>query len=509
MRRMFLGMLATETNTFSPVPAGPNLWKESLLVRRSDPREQDPPAVRGARALLGGLASERGWEVAEGLFAFAQPAGPTPRAFYEELRDELLSDLEAALPVDAVLLMLHGAMVAEGYDDCEGDILTRARELVGPEVPVGAELDLHCHVTARMVEQATALVGYKEYPHVDVMNRMLDLFAMLADAAEGKVKPVVSTFACRMIGLFPTTSEPMRSFVDEFTALEGQQGILNVWLGHGFPYGDVPDLGATMVVVTDGDAARGARLAEEMGRKFFSMRDAVRERTQTMDACLTRAAAAAEGPITIADTADNAGGGAPSDSTFFLAEMRKRGIENAAIGPLFDPMAVEICQDAGVGARLALRIGGKLGPTSGDPVDVDATVVGLCDELQNSMGGVPMSLGAAAGIKVHAGGEAGGAPERGIDVVLTARRGQAYAPSIFSGVGIDPERKRILVVKSTQHFHAGFAPISKQVLYAGDLGALPGEMTAIPLRRADTARLWPFVEDPFARSRRRGEKELR
>jgi microcystin degradation protein MlrC len=111
-------------------------------------------------------------------------------------------------------------------------------------------------------------------------------------------------------------------------------------------------------------------------------------------------------------------------------------------------------------------------------------------------------------VKVHAAGEAG-APERGIDVVLTARRGQGYSPSIFSGVGIDPERKRILVVKSTQHFHAGFAPISKQVLYAGDLGALPGEMTAIPLRRADTARLWPFVEDPFARSRRRGEKELR
>jgi microcystin degradation protein MlrC len=498
MKRMFLAMLATETNTFSPVPTGPNVWKDSLLVRRSDPREQDPPAVLGARAVLGKVASERDWEVAEGLFAFAQPAGPTPRAFYEELRDELLSDLRAALPVDGVALMLHGAMVAEGYDDCEGDILARVRELVGPTVPVGAELDLHCHVTARMVEQATALVGYKEYPHVDVIDRMLDLFAILADAAEGKVEPVISTFDCRMIGLFATTAEPMRSFVDEFTALESQEGILNVWLGHGFPYGDVPDLGATMVVVTDGDAPRGARLAEEMGRRFFSMREAVRTPTQTMDACLARATSAPEGPITIADTADNAGGGAPSDSTFFLAEMRKRGIENAAIGPLWDPVAVEICQDAGVGGRLQLRIGGKLGPASGDPVDVEVTVTGLCDDLENSMGGVPMSLGAAAGVKVHLGGETDDAPERGIDVVLNTRRGQGYSPSIFSGVGIDPERKHILVVKSTQHFHAGFAPISKQVLYAGDLGALPGDMTVVPLRRADVGRLWPFVEDPFA-----------
>ncbi len=327
---------------------------------------------------------------------------------------------------------------------------------------------------------------------------MLDLFAIVADAAEGKVKPVTSTFDCRMIGLFPTTSEPLRSFVDEFTALEEQDGILNVWLGHGFPYGDVPDLGATMVVVTDDDAARGDRIAEEMGRRFFSLRDAVRTPTQTMDACLTQAAAALEGPITIADTPDNAGGGAPSDSTFFLAEMRKRGIENAAIGPLWDPVAVEICQDAGVGARLQLRIGGKLGPTSGDPIDVEVTVLGLCDELETSMGGVLMSLGAAAGIKVHLGGETSAAPERGVDVVINARRGQGYSPSIFSGVGIDPERKHILVVKSTQHFHAGFAPFSKQVLYAGDLGALPGDMTAIPLRRADTGHLWPLVEDPFA-----------
>jgi microcystin degradation protein MlrC len=161
-------------------------------------------------------------------------------------------------------------------------------------------------------------------------------------------------------------------------------------------------------------------------------------------------------------------------------------------------VAVEICQDAGVGGRLRLRIGGKLGPTSGDPVDVEATVIGLCHELENSIGEVPMSLGAAAGIKVHPEGGTGDGPERGIDVVLNARRGQGYSPSLFSGVGIDPVKKHILVVKSTQHFHAGFAPISKQVLYAGDLGALPGDMTVIPLRRADTGRLWPLVADPFA-----------
>jgi microcystin degradation protein MlrC len=304
-----------------------------------------------------------------------------------------------------------------------------------------------------------------------------------------------------MVGLFHTTRQPMRDLVDEFTALEQEDGILNVWLAHGFPYGDVPDLGAVMVIVTDGDPARGASIAEQLGRKFFSLRDQVYSPPQTLEACLTQAASAPEAPITIGDTADNAGGGAPSDSTFFLAEMMKRGIENAAIGPLWDPIAVQICQDGGVGARLKLRIGGKLGPSSGDPMDVDASVIGLSEQLSNALNDMDLPLGAAAGIKVHLADEASTAPDRGIDIVLTSKRGQGYAPTIFSGVGIDPERKQILVVKSTQHFHANFAPISKQVLYAGDLGALPGDMKAIPLKRADTSRLWPFNEDPFNGSR--------
>jgi microcystin degradation protein MlrC len=139
-----------------------------------------------------------------------------------------------------------------------------------------------------------------------------------------------------------------------------------------------------------------------------------------------------------------------------------------------------------------------MGPTSGAPVDVTATVIGLTDELENRLNQIDAPLGAAAGIKVHLGQDREAVPARGVDVVLTQRRGQGHAPSIFSQVGIDPESKQILIVKSTQHFHAGFAPISKQILYAGDLGALPGDMKRIPLRRADTSRLWPFVDDPFA-----------
>lgn len=498
MQKMFVSMLATETNTFSPMPTGLNVWKDTLLLRKSDPPESAPPMLQAALAMLRSATEDRGWELETGLFAFAQPAGRTPRALYEELRDELLADLQAAMPVDAVLLLLHGAMVADGYDDCEGDLLRRVREIVGPHVPVGAELDLHCHITQQMLDHATALVGYKEYPHVDIAARMLDLLAIVTDAAEGKVRPVMSTFDCRMIGMFHTTREPMRSFVDDLAALEGSHGVLNAWVGHGFPYGDVPDLGATLVVVTDDNKPHGDAIAEEMGRKFFAMRDHVRASVMTVAECLTKAAIASAHPVTIADTGDNAGGGAPSDSTFFLAEMIERGIENAAIAPLWDPVAVTVCQDAGVGSTIQLRIGGKMGPSSGNPVDVTATVIALADDLPNALNGVDVPLGASAAIKVHLGEDRSIAPERGIDVVLNSRRGQAYATTIFSELGIDPTQKRMLVVKSTQHFYAAFEPISAQVMYAGDLGALTRDMGRLPFTRANAKRLWPCVQDPFA-----------
>jgi microcystin degradation protein MlrC len=253
----------------------------------------------------------------------------------------------------------------------------------------------------------------------------------------------------------------------------------------------VPIIGAHAVVVADADEELAAKHAERLGREMFSLRHQIASTPSTLDDCLRRALEVAQGPVTIADTGDNPGGGAPCDSTHFLRALLDRGIENAAIGPLWDPIAVSVCQDAGVGSTLRLRVGGKLGETSGDPVDVTATVIGLCDNVRQETGGAPTPLGPCAGIKVLAAAS-------GIDVTLSTRRTQGRAPNLFSDVGIDPGSKHILVVKSSQHFHAGFAPISSQVLYAGDTGALPGDVRQIPYERVATARYWPFSEDPFA-----------
>lgn len=479
---MFLAALGTETNTFSPVASGRSHWADSSSIYRTE----------GMVACAG----ERDWTVTIGPMQGSHPGGITPRTVYESMREDILGSLKACERVDAVLLILHGAMVAEGYPDCEGDLISCIRDQVGPDVPIGVELDLHAHMTILMQEKANLLVGYKEYPHTDVEEQLIALFHLLADTSEGKINPVTSVFECQMIHLYPTTVEPLQSFVKKLRGLEEADDILNVWICHGFPWGDVPEAGARLVVTTDGDQALADRLSRDLGLEFYNMRGDVARQTGQMRALIDEALTL-PGPVTIADTADNPGGGAPCDSTFALQDILDSDANNCALGPLFDPGAVEICFDAGEGATIQLRIGGKTGPTSGAPMDVTATVLSLAEKVMQSLGNtLNTSLGRCAAIRLQS--DNSSVDEAGIDIVLSEKRAQAFATNLFTDLGIDPTTKQILVVKSTQHFYASFAPISPRVLYAGDKGALQGDVLTIPYMILDTSRLWPFVDDPLA-----------
>jgi microcystin degradation protein MlrC len=483
--KVFIAGLDTETNTFAPLPTGRRAFAEGF-VAHGDATMLPENYCSAQLHVWRRLAEARGWTVAESLCAFAEPGGTIVRPVYEELRDEILRDLKAAMPVDIVVLALHGAMVAEGYDDCEGDMLSRIRAVVGDKVPVGAELDLHCHITDEMVRSATALVAYKEYPHVDIPDRAADLFRLLADAAEGKTRPVMASFDCRMINTYRTTEQPLRGFVDRMIEQEGREGILSLSLGHGFPWGDVAEIGAKIVVVADGDRALAERTAKRLGDEFFAMRDQVAPRFLAIDEALDRALATPGGPIVIADVADNAGGGAPGDATFFLQRLLERGITNAASGYYWDPMAVRACMEAGLGARFPLRIGGKCGVASGDPVDLTVTVKGLAERVTQRFGAAPVEMGECAWVSAE-----------GIDLVLTSLRTQVFHPEGMQKLGLDLSSKKLVIVKSTQHFHAGFAPLATKILYAAPPGALRPDFEAIPYTKL-TRPYWPRAADPFA-----------
>lgn len=487
--RVFAGGILTETNTFAPFPTG---MADYVVTRAADFIPGNQTGDYGnAMDVWYAEAQKCGWEVVPGLHAYAQPAGITPCPVYETLRDEMLSDLERALPVDIVLLDLHGAMVAQGYDDCETDMIDRVRRLVGPDVKIGVELDLHCDLTEQMIDQADAIVIYKEYPHTDIAARAKDVFTIVADAALGRIEPVMATFDCRMIGFYMTPFSPMREFVDAMSAREGRDGVLSLSLAHTFPWGDVSSCGVKMLAVTDGDPGLARRTAEAFGRRFFDLRHALEREVLPLPEALDRALAMPAGPVVIADMADNPGGGAPSDSTFALRELLARGVTEAALGMIWDPVAVQVAQAAGEGASLKVRLGGKMCPMSGDPLDIEATVVRLAsDRVQEwpQQSGAPISVPMGDAALLHC---------RGIDIVVNTRRTQVYGPSAFTQMGVDPAQRRIVVVKSTQHFYAGFAPLAAEIIYMAAPGAIAPIFTDIPYRHVDRHK-YPWVDDPHA-----------
>ena len=490
-RRIFTACLGTETNSFSPIPTGMSIFEGAMLVRGGGHGES-PSLFAIPLVVWRERAKALGWEVAEGLAAFATPAGDTTRAAHEALRDEILADLKKAMPVDAVLLSLHGAMIADGYPDAEGDLLARVRELVGPNVLIAAELDLHCHLTRLKVASADILVIFKEYPHVDVAERAHEVFDLVVRTLYGEVKPVMRMHDCAMLGVYPTTREPMIGIVARMKTLEREPGVLSVSLAHGFPWGDTPEVGTRALVVTDGDAELAQRIARDLGEQVWAARDAIIPPFVTIDEALDRVLAQPPDgrPFVLADTADNPGIGAAGDSTFVLQRLLERELGGFALSPLWDPIAAALAFDAGVGARFDIRIGGKLGPGSGAALDVRAQVMGLARAAWQPFGGTKAPLGNMAWLRVG-----GPADDNAIDIVVNDYRIQSFHPDCFRAVGIDPVRPRALVVKSTQHFHAGFAPIAREVLYVSAPGAGSMDMAALPFRRVSRP-LWPKVAQP-------------
>lgn len=482
--RIFTAMLATETSTVSVVPTG-RIDFETHGVYRGDASIKAPNGVGIFNAELRRLATADGHVLVESLAAYAQPAGPTLRAVYEEYRQHILDDLKAALPVDAVALVLHGAMVAQGYEDCEGDLIERVREIVGPKVPIGVELDLHCHYTKRMHDHADIIIAYKEYPHTDGLDRLRELYALLVRQAAGRIRPTTAFVDCRMIGLWHTTREPMISFVKRMQEVEAQDGVLSVSLGHGFPFGDVPECGARLWVATDNDLAKAEALAWQLFDEFRQIR------SQTYDAPLSITAALSEamssqGPVVLADVGDNAGGGAMSDSTFVLRDMVEAGIGNAVVGSFWDLGAVAICKSAGVGAEINLRIGGKCGPMSGDPIDLPVTVRAIVED--HGQGGLGARRPLGTGVWVRTAG--------GIDIALNTQRSQVLSRECFENLGISLGDKQIIVVKSAQHFYDDFSAIAKKVLYVGTPGSTSQAFADMTFTRRDN-HFWPRVENPW------------
>ncbi len=460
--RIFTAALGLEANTFLPLPTAYQAFVEKLYLPPG--QQQARPSHQTAACWVAAERAKRDhFDVIAGPCYAAQPGGAATRAAYERMRDDILGELKSALPVDGIVFNLHGAMVAHGYDDCEGDLIEHARALAGERCVIGVELDPHCNLTEKRCRLADVIVLFKEYPHTDFTERGEELVDIVVKTIRGSLKPKMSLYDCRLIASFPTT------------------------IGHGFPYGDVPESGARVLVVTDDAKAHGDRLASEIGRELIALRERAAPPFHDVDGAIDAALKEPRGPVVIADTADNAGGGAPSDNTTFVNRLIARGVEGAAVAPIWDPVAVRFAFEAGEGAKLPFRFGGKTAKASGPPVDADAEVLRCVKDAHQTFAGAAVPIGDAAAIRMG-----------GVEAVLISNRAQAMGVDLFSNVGIDPTRRRILVVKSNQHFYAAFSQIASKVLYAEADGPLPRDYRKLPWRRVQRP-IWPLDAETHPR----------
>jgi microcystin degradation protein MlrC len=488
--RVFAAGLFNESNGLVATPTVRADFEKGGIWRSAEPEPGARSSATVPVRVWAQMAAERGDTFLRGLVAYSQPGGRLLRSLYEEFRDEILADLKRALPVDAVLLSMHGSMGAQGYDDPEADILERVRGIVGPSVPVGMELDLHCNVTRQMVEHATALIAYKEWPHVDMADRATELYAVIARAVTGEVRPHMALHDCRIVGTFPTLPQPMRGFVDSLSAAEQEPGVLSVSLAHGFPWGNNAHMTSKVIVVTDGKPDVGQALAQRLGREFWDIREAAVEQPEFgIDEAIDYGLAAKRGPIVIGDPADSLGGGNPCDSTFVLARVVERGVTNVAFGPIYDPSAVEACCAVGEGQSLRLRVGGKVEALSGLPVDLDATVVRIRHDAEQAIpypGAPPIRMGLIVWIK--AAGD--------IDIILTKERVRTLSASLFAQVDCDLSGKQMVFCKMWRHGIPGFEDVAAEIHFVGSPGGNNLDYAAIPAVQ-ELGPYWPKVEDPF------------
>lgn len=456
--RIATGSIGHETNTFSKVMTTLENFEQGSYVTDA----KLLLAFANTATVSGGFinrARELDILLVPLLWTFATPSATIKQSAYETLKSRFLERLEAALPLDGVLLDLHGAMVTEAHEDAEGDLLTNVRKVVG-SLPVITTLDLHANITPQMAEQTDCIIGFDTYPHVDCYDRGLEAMQLMHDTVTGDVSP---TMAYRQLPLLTgppaqcTMKPPMSDIVTELHALEAQPGVLTATLSMGFPFADICDAGASVLVTTDGNPRLAEKCAQEFASYLWNRRNDLVTNLVSVEEAIARSGETHGRPFVLAEGSDNPGGGGPCDGTHVLRTFIDADVQEAIIAVIADRESVAQAFAAGVGAHVDLLIGGKTDPLHGEPVAANAYVKRLSDGqfvYKGPMGrGKLGSLGRTAVVEV-----------RGVTIILTELRTQPYDAEVLRSVGIQPEDAKLIVLKSAVHYRADYTPIAHEIL---------------------------------------------
>ena len=469
-RRIYIAQFAHETNTFSRLPTTLEDYRRRWLLEG----DEIPPRFRGTRTEIGGLldhAERAGWELVHGVAANATPSGKLTRETWETIRDRIVARARDAGKLSGVVLALHGAMVTETEDDAEGALLEALRGVLGPAMPIIATLDLHANATPRMAKHANALISYRTYPHVDQYERAQQAATLLDRIVNGDaesqcviVQPPTLLGADHGRTVQPGPMRDLLAMADRF---EGEDGIHVVSIQAGFMPADIQWAGPSVAVAHDPARAQRAReIANELSGEIWRRRSeetvAYRSIGEVMRAVASDPGTG--GPLVIADGTDNPGGGGYGDATNMLRALIDGGVKSAAIGHIYDPASVQAAVTAGTGNAFRVSLGGHIDPAFGAPIETEARVLSLSDGAFVNDGpmskGVRTEMGPTAVLGFGA-----------VEVIVISNRLQNTDLQVFLSQGIDPRRRRVLLVKSVHHFRAAYAPIAREVMVV-DSGAL-------------------------------------
>ena len=455
--RIATGGINHETSTFTLVKTDLDSFREREYLHGAEITER----FAGTNTAIGGFmegAAKHGFEIVPTLQADAFPSAPVSRGVFDGLLDELLSGIEA-LRANGVLLDLHGSMVVDppgsaGHiGDPEGHLLEAVRALVGTDVPVLAQLDIHSNVSTRMVEMADVLIGRKSYPETDMAERGRDCADVLARILKEGLRPTMALHQIPMMwGMNQVTAHsPMKEAMAELYRIEAKPGVVCGSIATCYPMSDVPDMGASVYVATDNDQQLAQACADEVGEWLYERRADWHYDMPTAREALARAEEEGLYPVVFADRHDNTGGASPGDSTGVLRTFIEAELQDACVLYMVDPEAIAQCHEAGLGATLTLDVGAKSSPLQGEPVRMTVEVMGMSQGEFTYDGpmyeGMSSTMGPSAYIR-----------QDGIHVILATKREQPFDTAFSRTLGLDPRKMRYISVKSTAHFRAGFEP---------------------------------------------------
>lgn len=476
MRIIFCGF-QHETNTFAPSKADyaafehgggfPGLCRGEQLFDELVATANIPAAgfIVAAKAA--------GHELVPVLWTAAVPSAHVTESTYERIAGEIVEGIRANLPADAIYMDLHGAMVAEHFDDGEGELIRRVRAVAGPDVPIIVSLDLHANVTELMLKEADALVAFRTYPHIDMAETGKRAFDLIVKRVRFGRR-----FAMRhrrIPFLLPicwqsTQDEPAGGLYRELEEIEARTGAISLSFAMGFAAADFAECGPVVWAYgEDADAAEAAveAMADAVMKAEANFSGPLYGPQEVVEKAIVLAASAPQ-PIVIADAQDNPGAGGNSDTTGILRALIAANAQNAAIGVIYDPAAVVAAQAAGEKEIVRLTLGGR-SPVPGDsPLEMDFIVEKLSDGHLRTQGPYygerDMYLGPSVCLR-----------NGGVRVVVASQKAQLADQAMFRYVGIEPTTEDILVVKSAIHFRADFRPIAAEILTA----VAPGPMAMI------------------------------